>query len=53
MQAQLRYVKQDLKSDINKLLQKGVNIMDLFKRFGSIIFKSELLSAKDALERLT
>jgi hypothetical protein len=46
-------MREELKEDIKKLTNSGVSILDLYKRFGSIIFRSQILSGQEAIERLT
>ena len=53
MQRQLFDMKQKLKTDIQSIMEQGTDLMDLYKRFGKILFKSEILNGQETLDRLT
>ncbi len=46
-------MKESIKTDINQLTNQGIDIMDLYKRFGGILFKSKILSGQETISRLT
>ena len=46
-------MREELKGDLFKLLRGGVDLMELYKRFGAVLFKSKVLQGQEAIERLT
>jgi hypothetical protein len=45
-------MKESVKVDIEQLTSQNIDIMDLYKRFGAILFRSKILSGQETIERL-
>ena len=42
---QLEMAKQDIRNDLKTLSESGDSIMDLYKRFGALLFKAKVVQA--------
>jgi len=46
-------MRDELKNDILKLLSGGVDLMELYRRFGAILFKAKILESGQTIEKLS
>lgn len=51
IQKQILVIKKDVRSDIFKLVRTGASLPDIFARFGALLFKSQVLQARDFLKK--
>jgi hypothetical protein len=50
---QLELAKEDVRKDLRVLTKNGDNVMDMYKMFGSVLFKAKVLKANDVIQKLT
>ena len=50
---QIEMSKQELRNDFRQLTSSGVSIMDLYRRFGAMMFKSDVLEKQQILQTLS
>lgn len=43
----------DIRNDIKLLASKGISMLDIFSRFGSILYKANIMKANEFLDELS